>query len=286
MGVEKVLQQNALSSASMRLPVCFVCVRLSGGRKNRCCGRTEEAHQSLEILRYCCQVELFPHKLQSSQTQAPQSDPIFQFREQGFHLLSLPLCFGELWRVDQLPRTLPGGFILVDDQPPEGSTGALRSQRARATLFAAPDVVEGAIPINASSIIEHLAGGTEIAIVFGLVSETLGTEERTPLSVNTVTGPHVGRDAAIRHPLQELSVPVGRVSYHRLRRSPLPLGETGQHILCGYCLLTHACRGRLHAHNHATIVVHQIVVVVTEARRCAALGSVGGIGIGRRHLIL
>jgi hypothetical protein len=56
---------------------------------------TEEAHQSLEVLSYGCQEELLAHELESSQTQAPQSDLIFQFREQGFHLLSLPLCFGE-----------------------------------------------------------------------------------------------------------------------------------------------------------------------------------------------
>ena len=49
-----------------------------------------------------------------------------------------------------------------------------------------------AVPINAPSIIEHLAGGSDIAIVFGLVSKTLGTEERNPLSVDTVSGPHVG----------------------------------------------------------------------------------------------
>ena len=123
---------------------------------------------------------------------------MFQFREQGFHLLSLPLCFGELWRVDQLPRTLPGWFMLVDDQAAEGSTGSLWSQRARATLFVCPDVVEGAVLINAPSVIEYLAGGTDIAVVFGLVSKTLGSEERAPLSVDTVSGPHVGSDAAIR----------------------------------------------------------------------------------------
>jgi hypothetical protein len=65
---------------------------------------------------------------------------ILQFREQGFHLLSLPLCCGELWRIDQLPRTLSGWFILVDDQAPEGSTGASWPERARATLFSGPDV--------------------------------------------------------------------------------------------------------------------------------------------------
>jgi len=60
--------------------------------------------------------ELLAHEPESPQAQAPQSDLMLQFREQGFHLLSLPLCFGELWRVDQLPRPLSGWFILVDDK--------------------------------------------------------------------------------------------------------------------------------------------------------------------------
>ena len=79
----------------------------------------------------------------------------------------------------------------MDDQAPEGSAGALWSERARATLLACPDVVEGMVPINATSIIENLAGGTEIAIVFRLIGKTLGTEEWTPLAVDTVSGPHV-----------------------------------------------------------------------------------------------
>jgi hypothetical protein len=52
---------------------------------------------------------------------------MLQFREQGFHLLSLPLCLGELGRVRQLPCALPGRLMLVDDQTPEGGTGALGS---------------------------------------------------------------------------------------------------------------------------------------------------------------
>jgi hypothetical protein len=103
----------------------LVSVRLSGGRQNRCCRLTEEAHQSLDVLSYRCQEELLAYESESPQTQAPQSDLILQFREQGFPLLSLPLGFGELWRVDQFPRTLSGWFVLVDDQTPEGSTGAL-----------------------------------------------------------------------------------------------------------------------------------------------------------------
>jgi len=122
---------------------------------------------------------------------------ILQFREQSLHLLSLPLCFGELWRVDQLPRTLSGWFVLVDDKASEGSAGALWSKRARATLFACPDVVEGSIAINSATVVEELASRTEVAIVFRFVGETLGAEEWAPLAVDTVTGPHVGSDAPI-----------------------------------------------------------------------------------------
>ncbi len=197
MGVEKVPQQNGFSSASMPSPSFHVSVRLSGGGQSRYRRLTEESHQSLDVLSYRCQEELLAHEPESPQTQAPQSDLILQFREQGFHLLSLPLCFGELWRVDQLPRTLSSWFVLVDDKTPEGSTGALWSERARATLFACPDVVEGSIAINSATVVEELASRTEIAIVFRFVRETLGAKEWASLAVDTVTGPHVGSDAPI-----------------------------------------------------------------------------------------
>ena len=48
-----------------------------------------------------------------------------------------------------------------------------------------------------AAVVQGLTGRTDIAIVFRFVRETLGTEERTPLSVDTVTGPHVGSDAPI-----------------------------------------------------------------------------------------
>jgi len=176
---------------------CSIPLQLSGGYRSRCYRSAEEPHQSFDVLGHRCQEELLPHELQSAQTQAPQSDLILQFREQGFHLLSLPLCCGELWRLDQLPRTLSGRFVLVDDQAPESSTGALWSERARATLFACPDVVEGAIPINSPPLVERLTGGADIAIVFRFVGETLGAKEWAPLSVDTVTGPHVRSDAPI-----------------------------------------------------------------------------------------
>src|SRR5437764_3233146 len=140
---------------------------------------------------------MLAHEPESPQTQAPQTDLIFQFGEQGFHLLSLPLCLGELRRINQLPRTLSGWFVLVDDKAPEGSTGALWSERARATLFACADVVEGSIAINSATVVEELASRTDVAIVFRVVGEALGSKERAPLSVDTVTGPHVGSDAPI-----------------------------------------------------------------------------------------
>src|SRR4051795_3137078 len=145
---------------------CSIPLQLSGGYRSRCYRSAEEPHQSFDVLSYRCQEELLSHELQSAQTQAPQSDLILQFREQGFHLLSLPLCFGELWRVDQLPRTLSGWFVLVDDKTPEGSTGALGPERARATLFACPDVVVSAVPMNPTAVVQRLTGGADIAIVF------------------------------------------------------------------------------------------------------------------------
>jgi hypothetical protein len=193
--------KKSLNGTLFHLRACvagfLIFVRLSCGGQNRCCRPTEKAHQSLDVLSYRCEEELLAHEPESPQTQAPQSDLILQFREQGFHLFSLPLGFGELWRVDQLPRTLSGWFVLVDDKAPEGSTGALWSERARATLFACPDVVEGSIAINSATVVEELASRTDVAIVFRFVGETLGAKEWASLSVDTVTGPHVGSDAPI-----------------------------------------------------------------------------------------
>ena len=193
--------KKSLNGKPFHLRACvagfLIFVRLSCGGQNRCCRPTKEAHQSLDVLSYRGQEELLAHEPESPQTQAPQSDLIFQFGEQGFHLLSLPLCFGELWRVDQLPRTLSGWFVLVDDKAPEGSTGALWSERARATLFACPDVVVSAVPMNPTAVVQGLTCGTDIAIVFRFVRETLGAKEWAPLAVDTVTGPHVGSDAPI-----------------------------------------------------------------------------------------
>src|SRR5207245_1508568 len=238
------------------------------------------------VLSYRCDEELLAHVSESPQTQAPQSDLILQFCKQGFHLFSLPLCFGELRRVNQRPRTLSGWFVLVDDKAAEGSTGALWSERAWAAFFACPDVVEGSIAINSAPVVEYLAGGADIAIVFWFVRETLGAKVWTPLSVDTVAGSHVRSDVAIRQPLQEVPVPVGRVGRYRFWLSPLPLRESSEHVLGGHSFLAHACRRRLHSYDHATGIVHQVVVVVTQSGGRSAFGRVGGIRIGGRYLFL
>jgi hypothetical protein len=81
-------------------------------------------------------------------------------------------------------------------------------------------------------------------------------------------------------------VAVGRVGYHGFRFSSLPFSEAREHVLCGHGLLAHARRRCLHAYDHATLIVDQIVVVVSHSCRRTSLGGVGGIGVGRRDLVL
>ncbi len=87
--------------------------------------------------------------------------------------------------------------MLVDDKAAEGGTSALGPLRTRTTTFTRPDVGIGVVPMTSTTVVEGLACGTDIAIVFGLVGETLGTEERAVFSMDTVTGPRVGSDAAV-----------------------------------------------------------------------------------------
>jgi len=54
------------------------------------------------------------------------------------------------------------------------------------------------IAMTSTAIVQWLTCRTDIAIVFLFVGETLGTEERAVLSVDTVTSPHIRSDAAIR----------------------------------------------------------------------------------------
>ena len=65
----------------VRVAEFFFSVRLSSSGQNRCCRAAEEPHKSLDVLGYRCQEELLPHKLQSAQAQATQSDLVLEFRE-------------------------------------------------------------------------------------------------------------------------------------------------------------------------------------------------------------
>src|SRR5439155_9843560 len=127
--------------------------------------------------------------------------------------------------------------------------------RTRTATFAGPDVGIGAVPHIAATIVQLLPRRTAIAVALGLIREPLGTEERAVLSVDTVPGSHIGRDAPIRQPLQELPVPVRRVGRYRFRLSSLPLREASEHVLRGHGFLTHARRRGLHSHDHTTVIV-------------------------------
>src|SRR5215471_1576420 len=83
----------------------------------------------------------------------------------------------------------------MDDQASKSSTGALRPERARPTPFACPNIGISMIAMAAATVVQRLAGGTDMAIVFRFVIKTLGTVERTPLSADAVAGLHVGNVA-------------------------------------------------------------------------------------------
>src|ERR1035437_2531326 len=135
-------------------------------------------------------------------------------------------------------------------------------------------------------IVQLLSCRTTVGVALGLISKSLRAIAGIVLSQSTVASAHVGSDVPIRQPLQKLPVPVGRVGRPRFWFSSLPLRETGKHVLGGHRLLTHACCGGLHSHDHATMVVDQIVVVVSQPSRRAALSGVSRIGIGGRYLLL
>src|SRR5438876_11553978 len=103
---------------------------------------------------------------------------------------------------------------------------------------------------------------TDIAVAFGLIREPLWTVKRAVLSVDAVAGSHIRSDAPICQPLQKLPIPVSRVGRHRVGRSPLPFSETREHVLRGHGLLAHSGCRRLYSHDHAAVVVYQVIVVV------------------------
>src|ERR1700737_3946372 len=129
----------------LSLPSSFLSPQLSGSFHSRCCRLAEEPHYPLDFLGHGCQEELLPHEPQSAQAQATQSDLILEFREQGFHLLSFPLCLREPWCVDQLAGALPGRLIHVNGEILISPAGALRFLRTCPTALAAADVGVSAV---------------------------------------------------------------------------------------------------------------------------------------------
>jgi hypothetical protein len=66
----------------------------------------------------------------------------------------------------------------------------------------------------------------------------------------------------------------------------LPSGKASDHVLGGHRFLAHELRRPLRPHDHAAVIVHQIVIIVTEASRGATFGRIGRFRVGRRHLFL
>ena len=84
MAVEKVRDRNVFPAAMIAAAEFFFSPQLRGGFHSGCCRLTEEADQSLDVLRRCCQEKPLSHELQSSQVQAMWPNLILEFREQGF----------------------------------------------------------------------------------------------------------------------------------------------------------------------------------------------------------
>src|SRR5450432_4441161 len=89
-------------------------------------------------------------------------------------------------------------------------------------------------------VVQLLSCRTTVGIALGLISKSLRAIAGIVLSQSTVAGSHIGCDAPIPQPLQELSVPVGRVGRYRFWGSFLPLRETSEHVLRGHGFLAHA----------------------------------------------
>src|SRR6476660_3339405 len=211
---------------------------------------------------------------------------MLEFRKQGFYFFSLPLCVGKLWCVGQLAGTLPGKLLHVDRKIFVSSTRALGVLRAGPTTCGAVHVRVSTIANIQANVVELFSRRTAITVVCRLIGKTLRSIEGTVLALSILPRPHVRSDFPLGQPLQKLPVPIGSVGPHRFWLSSLPLRKTGEHVLRGHRFLTQPCCRGLHSHDYATVVIDQIVVVVTQPGRRTTLGGVGGIRIGGGDLIL
>src|SRR5260370_38292454 len=91
--------------------------------------------------------------------------------------------------------------------------------------------------------------------------------------------------AAVQQPLLKLPTAIGRIGCYGGWLSSLSLDKADDHVLCRNRLLTQAGGCRLYTHDHATVIVHEIVVVVSQPGRRSAFGGIGGSRTRRRHRV-
>src|SRR5260370_35286609 len=140
------------------------------------------------------------------------------------------------------------------------------------------------VPCTLAAVVEWLACRTEIAGAFGKIRETLGTVERDVLAQSAVGVRIYG---------------VMLRSIDHCRNSPLPYvaSATKRALVLATWRIWRSCLGQppspgscappsLDSHNHTTLIVDQVIVVLTQPGRSSTLGRVGCIRIGGRHQLL
>src|ERR1700730_10673255 len=177
----------------------------------------------------------------------------------------------------EISRSLSSGFVHVDSKIPERSSRALGSLLARTALLARSYIAERAVPLVASAVVQLLASRADVTVALRQVVKGLCTIEGAPRSPDSIPGGHVRRDLPVHQPLQELTVAIARIGSDGLRFPALPLGEASDHVPGGPRLLTQASACCLDAHDDAAVVVNQVIVVITHARRRPAFCRIGGV---------
>jgi hypothetical protein len=112
-----------------------------------------------------------------------------------------------------------------------------------------------------SDVFQGLAFWTDVVVLLGYVGELLDAIEITrPIGIFFY--PDVRSNAALIEPLQNFTVTIGVIRRQSLRQVAVTFAVSFDHGPCRCALVTEACRGGLHAHDDATAVIDQIVVVI------------------------
>lgn len=93
---------------------------------------------------------------------------------------------------------------------------------AGSAALGAADIGIGAIANVQTDIVQVLACRTTVAVAIGQVDESLRAVAGIVLSQRVVSRAHIGRDATIQQPLQELSIAVGRIGWDCLLVRDVP----------------------------------------------------------------